>query len=131
MNKKIIGLMKDENNGKIMKEFVGLRSKMYSIDVINGKKISKAKGVKRSVVNKFNILDYKNCLFNKSIIYRDMTVFRSKLHNIYTQNLNKVALSSLDNKRFVLDDNINTYAWGHYKIPEILLEYLEQNNFNI
>ena len=49
-NKKKVGLMKDECNGEIMLEFVGLRSKMYSVKVQNQKPIKKAKGVKSSVV---------------------------------------------------------------------------------
>lgn len=46
-----------------------------------------------------------------------MHVFRSKLHNLYTQHVNKLALSYNDTKRYICSDGISTYAWGHYKIP--------------
>ena len=49
-NKKVIGLMKDERNGEIMTEFVGLRSKMYSVRVEGEDCMKKCKGIKASVV---------------------------------------------------------------------------------
>ena len=70
-NKKIVGLMKDECNGEIMLEFVGLRSKMYSVKVQNQKPIKKAKGVKNSVVKATICFDdYIKCLRENVIITR-------------------------------------------------------------
>ena len=46
-----------------------------------------------------------------------MNVLRSYNHTIYTETVNKVALSPFDDKRYILKDNINTLAWGHHKIP--------------
>lgn len=112
-NKKILGMMKDENNGIIMREFVGLRSKMYSFLRDDSIECKKAKGVKKNVCDKLTINDYKNCLYNDKIYYGDMYVFRSKLHKIYTTHLNKISLSYLDDKRFICSDKENTYAWGH------------------
>jgi hypothetical protein len=71
--------------------------------------------------------EYKSCLINNKNVFRNMQLFKSNLHNIYSQVLNKVALSSFDNKRFILDDKVNTLAWGHYKIPEILIDYIRNN----
>ena len=45
-NKKVIGKMKDEVNGKIITEFVGIRSKMYSIKTEDDDFKLKAKGIK-------------------------------------------------------------------------------------
>ena len=59
MNKKVIGLMKDELGGKIITEFVALRPKTYSYLTDDDKNVKKAKGTKR--VLKFN--DCKDCLF--------------------------------------------------------------------
>lgn len=116
VNKKVVGLMKDENCGRIMCEFIGLRPKMYSIDTLESKVIKKAKGVKRTAVESLNLINYRDCLYKKKIVYKDMYVFRSKMHVIYTQRINKVSLSYLDDKRYIKDDLVSTYAWGHYKI---------------
>ncbi|KAJ8979951.1 hypothetical protein NQ317_001536 [Molorchus minor] len=114
VNKKVVGLMKDENNGSIIKEFIGLRPKMYSIDVINKNQIKKAKGVKKTVVDSLSLDDYRDCLYKKRIFYGNI----SMLHTIYTQNINKICLSYSDDKRYIKDDGISTYAWGHYRIKK-------------
>lgn len=108
-----------------MREFIGLRSKMYSIDTINSEMTKKAKGVKKSVIDRLTINDYRNVLYNDKIIYGTQTVFRSKLHQIYTQALTKIALSGNDDKRYILPDKINSYAWGHYDVGNQLLSTLE------
>lgn len=83
LNKKIPGLMKDENNGLIMTNFIGLRSKMYCIKVNNTKVIKKAKGVKNYVIkNKLNYNDYLNCIQTNCEIFKPQNTIRSKLHNI-------------------------------------------------
>lgn len=116
VNIKKIGMFKDENGGKKMLEFIGLRAKMYSFIIDDGTSIQKAKGVKKSVTKRFTIEHYKKCLFDQVSIYRNMLNFKSKLHTIYTQNLNKKALSFEDTKRYICNDKISTLAWGHYKI---------------
>ena len=57
MNKKVIGMMKDEFGGKIMKEFIGLRPKCYSYLTDDGKIDKKAKGTKKCVIKKDLIFD--------------------------------------------------------------------------
>lgn len=115
-NKKVIGMMKDENCGKIMTEFVGLGPKMYSFTVEDGTEIKKAKGVKKSVIEKYSIDRYKECLFNEIITCDSMLSFRSKLHEIYTNRLSKIVLNYVDTKRKIKSDKINTFAWGHSAI---------------
>ena len=63
-NKKVIGIMKDELGGKIMKEFVGLRAKTYSYLKENNDEDEKAKGTKKCVIKKkiIKFQGYKNCL---------------------------------------------------------------------
>ncbi|XP_025075200.1 uncharacterized protein LOC112552929, partial [Pogonomyrmex barbatus] len=63
MNKKVPGLMKDENNGAIMTEFVGLRAKMYAVRVDGRKDVKKAKDVKNNIVARtITFDDYTRCL---------------------------------------------------------------------
>ena len=67
-NKKVIGKMKDEKEGKINDELVGLNSKMYSIKNIDGKESNTAKGV--NIATEFN--EFKDTLFNKKIMRHKM-----------------------------------------------------------
>ena len=120
-NKKVIGLVKDETGGKIIEEFIGLRSKLYSYKIHEGKEevkheVKKCKGIKKNVIkDKITHEDYKNCLFERQSKLVKMNVIRSRAHNIYTETVNKVALSCEDDKRYILEDRIHTLALGHYK----------------
>ncbi|XP_065180179.1 uncharacterized protein LOC135810614 [Sycon ciliatum] len=116
-NKKVVGKFKDELGGRIMSEFVGLRSMMYAY---TGEESAKrAKGVKKSVVNDtLQFSTYKDCLLrDQQSIEREMNVLRSRNHHIYGETIRKVALSPFDSKRYILDDGVSTLAYGHYKIP--------------
>lgn len=115
VNKKKLGLFKDENNGKIFREFVGLRAKMYAMDV-DIQLIAKAKGVNKSVTKNFSLDSYKNVLKNKKYEISEMQRFRSLKHVVFTQKLNKISLSHNDTKRFIIPNSTDTLAWGHYSI---------------
>lgn len=120
-NKKIPGLFKDELNGIIMTEFVGLRSKMYSVRAGGIEKMKKAKGVKRYVLKKtITFDDYVDCIKNNCSVIRNQNSFRSKNHTVFSIKQVKVALNPFDNKRFILEDNICTLPWGHYALKEFL-----------
>ncbi|XP_051159269.1 uncharacterized protein LOC127280359 [Leptopilina boulardi] len=120
VNKKVLGLMKDECNGKIVTEFVGLRSKMYSIRVEGEDFVKKAKGIKAGVVKKsIHFDDYVECLRDFKIQTRTQYNIRSRLHNIETVKQVKVALNPYDDKRYLLTESTDTLPWGHYRIPEI------------
>ena len=106
-NKKVIGKMKDEFGGVIIIEFVGLKSKMYSIKKIDGKEHNTAKGV--SIVIEYNKL--KDVLFNKKIIRHKMKRIQSKKHKLGTYEIDKISLSCFDDKRYVLDDGIYTLSY--------------------
>ena len=113
-NKKVIGLMKDELGGKIITEFVTLRPKTYSYLINDCKEDKKAKGTKKCEIKsmiKFN--DYKNCLLKDEVIVKSQQRSISKKHVVYTENINKIALSNNDDKRIVSSDKITSYAYGY------------------
>ncbi|XP_071575633.1 uncharacterized protein [Temnothorax nylanderi] len=117
-NKKVPGLMKDENNGAIMTEFVGLRAKMYALRVDGKKDCKKAKGVKNNVVARtITFDDYTRCLRDEIEMTRSQSCIRSKKHKVYTVSETKIALSPYDDKRYIIPDSTDTLPWGHYKIP--------------
>ena len=120
INKKVIGMFKDEAAGKQIEEFVGLRSKLYSYKMA-GVDYKKCKGVRKNVVKKsITHEDYKNCLFTRREQSRKMNVIRSHHHEIYTEEINKIALSADDDKRVIQQDGINTLAYGHYSLKNYL-----------
>ena len=113
-NKKVIGLMKDELGGKIITEFVTLRPKTYSYLTDDCKEDKKAKGTKKCVIKrmiKFN--DYENCLLKDEVILKSQQRFISRKHDVYTENINKIALSNNDDKRIVSSDKITSYPYGY------------------
>lgn len=119
VNKKVLGLMKDENGGKIMSEFVGLRSKMYAIKVIHEPDMKKAKGINKDFIKReIKFDDYINCLFNDKIKMARQNRIMSKLHQIQTISEGKVALHPYDDKRCITNDCIHTVPWGHYSIKK-------------
>ena len=109
-NKKVIGLMKDELGGRIMMEFITLRTKAYTYLTDDGKEDKKAKGTKKCVIKRMiKFDDYKKCLLNGEVILKSQQRFRSKGHDVYTESINKIALSNNDNKRIVSSDKITSY----------------------
>ena len=113
-NKKVIELIKDELAGKIITEFVTLRPKTYSYLTDDCKEDKKAKRTKKCVIKrmiKFN--DYKNCLLKDEVILRSQQSFISKKHDVYTENINKIALSSNDDKSLIAPDKIASYPYGY------------------
>ena len=112
-NKKVIGLMKEELGGKIMTEFVALRPKTYLYLTDDCDEDKKAKGTKKCVVKrrlKFN--DYKDCLLNNQIVLKSQQRFNNERHDVYTEDINKIALSSNDDKRLQTFDRITSYPYG-------------------
>ena len=114
VNKKVIGLMKDELGGDIVTEFVALRPEAYSYITNDFIEIKKAKGTKKCVVNKIlRFEDYKKCLFGNGKVLKSQLRFKSENHEVYTENINKIALSCDDDKRIVTSDRITSYPYGY------------------
>jgi hypothetical protein len=125
VNKKVLGKFKDELNGAVMEEFIGLRAKLYAFKIFEGNEVKKVKGVKKNVVQKkICFKDFERCLLTKQPAYRKQVLFRTNKHDIYTVEQNKKALSAHDDKRNILENGINTLAWGHNKIK------IEKGQFN-
>ena len=120
-NKKVIGLMKDELGGRIITEFVALRQKTYSYLTHDFKEDKKAKETKKCVIKRMiKSDDYKNCLLNCEVVLKSQQRFKSKGHDVYIENINKIALSSNDDKRLIASDKIASYPYG-YKGKNVLV----------
>ena len=116
-NKKVIGKFKDEAAGVPIKEFIGLRSKMYSYIKDDGKNGKTAKGIKKSVIKKdIKHENYKNVLLENQQMLHKMKTIRSHKHELASYEINKVSLSCFDDKRYILDGGITSFADGHYSI---------------
>ena len=99
-NKKVIGLFKDELGGKIMKEFYALRAKTYSYLMNDNSEVKKSKGTKKCIIKRGTMFEnYTNCLFNNKIILKSQQTFKSDHRKEYTEEVNKIALNSGDDKR--------------------------------
>ena len=112
-NKKVIGLLKDKLGGKINAEFAVLRPKTYSHLMDDRGSDKKDKGTKKCVIKRIlKFSDYKNCLLNNEIILKSQQRFKSKRHDVYTEEVNKIALSSNGDERLQSFDRITSYPSG-------------------
>jgi hypothetical protein len=117
-NAKVVGKFKDECGSVPALEFVGLRSKMYSVLVEKDKPSKRtAKGVKRGFVEKHVRHEmYLHTLKTHKSTRANFVAFRSRGHTVQTVNFDRVCLSAYDDKRHVLDNGIDTLAYGHYSL---------------
>ena len=77
------------------------------------KKSKKAKGTKKCIIKRRLMFEnYKDSLFNDKTILRSQLRFKSDLHNVYTEKVNKIALSSNDNKKLQTFDRVTTSTWN-------------------
>ena len=90
---------------------------MYSYIKDNEQTARTAKGIKKQVIKKTLTHDnYKEVLFNNKQLHHTMKTIRSKNHQLGSFELNKISLSCFDDKRFIHENGITSYAYGHYKI---------------
>ena len=116
-NKKVPGFFKDELGGKIITEVAALRPKTYAYLMDHGSDHKKVKGTKKCVIKqKLMFENYKDGLFNNKTVYRSQKRFKSYYHDVYTEEVNKIALSSNDDKRLQTFDMITTYPYGTNKM---------------
>ena len=128
-NKKVIGLMKDELGGKIMTEFGALRPKTYSYLTDDCEEDKKAKGTKKCVIKRrLKFSDCKDCLISNEIILKSQQRFKSEKHDVYTEEVNKIALSSNHDKRLQTFGRITSYPYGTSAGKECKTELLSKVN---
>lgn len=139
VNKKVLGLLKDECKGDIMRRFVGLRAKMYAMEIetlnretnqLENVIIKKDKGVKKNIIKtRISFNDYVRCLQNftgviiddtltdsSTKLYISQNLIQSKEHKVSSVTMPKLALSPDDDKRFLIPNSFETLPWGHYSI---------------
>ena len=116
-NYKKPGAFSDETEGKVIKEFIGLNPKCYSLLLEDDEQKQVCKGVKTHIIKSKSLLNhehYRNTLENLEIYKVEYETFISKKQKIYTNKVIKNGLSPFDNKRFLLDDGISSIPFGHY-----------------
>jgi len=116
-NHRVLGKMKNETGSTPPVEFVGLRTKMYSLSC-GTKSQKKAKGIQKRFVKKHVQHDsFLHVLRNTtSTTNAKFRAFRSTNHVLNTVEMSKLCLSALDDKRYILDCGMRTLAYGHYSL---------------
>ena len=119
-NKKVIGKFKDEAAGIPITEFVGLRSKMYSYIKDNDQGGKTAKGIKKNIIRTdIKHANYKDVLMTNKQMRHMMRTIRSRNHQLETCEINKISLSCFDDKRWLHNNGITSYAYSHYGIDQL------------
>ena len=114
LNSEVLGMFKDDAGGEQIVEFVGLRAKLYSYKMLDGSEDKKCKGGNKECSKKnIQFYDYRECLFSRKKQHRKINVIRSHCNEIYTEEINKIVLSSDDHKRVIMADGIHTLAYEH------------------
>ena len=94
-----------------MKEFVSLRARTYTyLMTIKRKKLKVQK--KCVIKRKLMLKNYNDCLFHGEVVLKSRQRFKSNHHKVYTEEANKIALSSDDDKRLQTFDAMETYPYG-------------------
>ncbi|MGH9701664.1 MAG: hypothetical protein ACRD52_19695, partial [Candidatus Acidiferrales bacterium] len=115
-SRSVVGKMKDEFPGDPITCFYGTGAKAYYVSSLNNE-LKKAKGIKKKVIqNQLHLEDYQKIVERGGLILRRMKTFRSNRHDIYTEIINKIALSHNDDKRFIVPSTTKTLPWGHSDI---------------
>ena len=139
-NDKSIGKFKDEASGEPILEFIGLRPKMYSfvtvsdVDNARGAKLTekhRAKGIQFAAQRGLRHADYERQLEQPATTSLINRRIGSKSHQLYTIETEKRALCSYDDKRYLLDDNISSLAFGHKDIPAGAVETVEEEGADL
>ena len=111
-NKKVTGMFKDELGGKIIIEFCAPRAKTYTYLMDDGIEKKKAKGTNKYIKKgRIKFKDYEDSVFENKTVLRSQLRFKSDLHSVYIEEVNKIAISSDDDKRLQTFDEVTTYPY--------------------
>ena len=110
--------MKDDGAGTVVEEFVGFISKMYSLKYGNAEKRT-AKGVKKLIDKKLKHEAYRACLTDNCVMCHKMKVIRSYGHQLYSVTMNKISISTYDNKIYFLASG-DSYAFDHVVMTQFI-----------
>lgn len=124
-NNKVLGLFKDENAGRIMTDFAGVKPKAYAYIVEMNENesvtVKKIKGIKPPVIAKLTYEKFTDTINLRETFYDEQMVIVSRDHRLFTEKVKKISLNYKDDKRYVTSNSINTLAWGHKDIRDITL----------
>ena len=100
-----------------MKKCWAPRVKTYSYLKDDDSEEKKAKGTNKWIIkSRIKFKDYKDSVFENKTILRSQLRFKSDLHIVYTEEINKIAISSNDDKRLQTFDKVTTYPYGNKRI---------------
>ena len=120
LNSKVHGIFKYEAGGKQIVEFVGLRAKLYSSKMLDGSEEKTFKGLTKNATKRsIQFDDYRDCCFSRKELHRKMNVIRSHCHEIYTEEINKIVLSSDDDERVIKADGITHSCLRAFKLKKM------------
>ena len=128
--KKVISKFKDELVGKIMTEFRAIRAKAYACKLDDDTEMKKAKCTKKCIVKiDITFKNYVDALFNDKVIVRSQQRFRSDHHKAFTEEVNKIALSSNYDTRIHIFDKVTTFPYGTNVFKVCVNEMLSKNEW--
>ena len=116
--KNALGYFKDELQGKKLLEYVGIRSKCYALRMEGDELITKAKSVREGYKAKIPFSLFKKCINEINRVSLTQYHITSKNHNVKTTKVKKVALSSMDDKRYLRNCGVHSFAFGSSQIEE-------------
>ena len=114
-NTKIIGKFKDEVNGELISEFIGLKPKMYAMQMDDGLDYKKSKGVPKNIGKHINFNMYKKKLDEDAMSNIQFQAIRSYNHQLQSITCSESGLSNFENKRYYIS-NDESPPHGHYSL---------------
>ena len=105
--------MKDKTARVTIEEFVGLKPKMHLYLVDDNSEYKKANGINQNIVATLSHNEYKDIFLKKKCLRHSMKWIQNKDHRIGTYEINKISLSSFDNKIHIQNNGCDGLAFGY------------------